>query len=247
MQNEEWNVSAVSLSPELVRLAQQKQARLDACLQAAENGNEAAITELGINYFYGINGVLEDPDAAFYWLSRTSPENAAGRCFLGACYVIGKGTKQDERTAAELFRDSAALGFPPAQYELGLCYEHGIGLERNMARAVELYALAAEQEDAQAQCALGNLYFTGNGVEQDRAHAAELYTRAAEQGDVQALSCLAECYEAGCGVPCDLDRAIALYDQAAALGDGYAHEEASRLRLLRNNRRRKWNFGNPEP
>ena len=115
MQNEEWNVSAVSLSPELVRLAQQKQARLDACLQAAENGNEAAITELGINYFYGINGVPEDPDAAFYWLSRTSPENAAGRCFLGACYVIGKGTKQDERTAAELFRDSAALGFPPAQ------------------------------------------------------------------------------------------------------------------------------------
>ena len=169
MQNEEWNVSAVSLSPELVRLAQQKQARFEACLQAAENGNEAAITELGINYFYGTNGAPEDPDAAFYWLSRTSPENAAGRCFLGACYVIGKGTKQDERTAAELFRDSAALGFPPAQYELGLCYEHGIGLERNMARAVELYALAAEQEDAQAQCALGNLYFTGNGVEQDRA------------------------------------------------------------------------------
>lgn len=162
MQNEEWNVSAVSLSPELVRLAQQKQARFEACRQAAENGNEAAITELGINYFYGTNGVPEDPDAAFYWLSRTSPENAAGRCFLGACYVIGKGTKQDERTAAELFRDSAALGFPPAQYELGLCYEHGIGLERNMARAVELYALAAEQEDAQAQCALGNLYFTGN-------------------------------------------------------------------------------------
>ena len=197
MQNEEWNVSAVSLSPELVRLAQQKQARFEACRQAAENGNEAAITELGINYFYGTNGAPEDPDAAFYWLSRTSPENAAGRCFLGACYVIGKGTKQDERTAAELFRDSAALGFPPAQYELGLCYEHGIGLERNMARAVELYALAAEQEDAQAQCALGNLYFTGNGVEQDRARAAELYTRAAEQGDVQALSCLAECYEAG--------------------------------------------------
>lgn len=53
MQNEEWNVSAVSLSPELVRLAQQKQARFEACRQAAENGNEAAITELGINYFLG--------------------------------------------------------------------------------------------------------------------------------------------------------------------------------------------------
>lgn len=60
MQNEEWNVSAVSLSPELVRLAQQKQARFEACRQAAENGNEAAITELGINYFYGTNGVPED-------------------------------------------------------------------------------------------------------------------------------------------------------------------------------------------
>ena len=50
MQNEEWNVSAVSLSPELVRLAQQKQARFEACLQAAENGNEAAITEPGARH-----------------------------------------------------------------------------------------------------------------------------------------------------------------------------------------------------
>lgn len=93
MQNEEWNVSAVSLSPELVRLAQQKQARFEACLQAAENGNEAAITELGINYFYGTNGVPEDPDAAFYWLSRTSPENAAGRCFLGGLLCDRQGNK----------------------------------------------------------------------------------------------------------------------------------------------------------
>lgn len=242
MQNEEWNVSAVSLSPELMRLAQQKQARFEACRQAAENGNEAAITELGINYFYGTNGAPEDPDAAFYWLSRTSPENAAGRCFLGACYVIGKGTKQDEKIAAELFRDSAALGFPPAQYELGICYEHGIGVERNILRAAEQYALAAEQDDAQAQCALGNLYFTGNGVERDWARAAALYTRSAEQGDIQAQCCLAECYESGYGVPRDLDRAIALYDQAAAQGDGYAYAQANRLRLLRNNLRRKWDF-----
>ena len=81
MQNEEWNVSAVSLSPELVRLAQQKQARLDACLQAAENGNEAAITELGINYFYGINGVPEDPHSTGSAGPRRRMRRAAA--FLG--------------------------------------------------------------------------------------------------------------------------------------------------------------------
>ena len=246
MQSEEWNVSAVSLSPELLQLAAQKQERLSACRQAAENGNEAAITELGIHYFYGTGGVSYDPNAAFFWLSRTSPENAAGRCLLGVCYIEGIGTERDVHAAAELFRECAAQGFPPAQYELGLCYEHGLGVLQDLKRAAELYAQSAEQKEPLAQFALGNLYFMGRGVPADKVRAAELYARAAEQDLDRAMCCLAECYEFGEGVPYDLDKAIELFERAAGQGNADALEDACRLRLLRSNLRRKWDFGRLE-
>jgi len=79
--------------------------------------------------------------------------------------------------AADLLRQAADSGYPPAQCSLGLIFLEDTGAFAGVAcdpsRAVEWFRKAAKQGLAEAQCQLGHMYAAGSGVERDAELAME--------------------------------------------------------------------------
>ena len=190
----------VVFSPELLKLAKQRQEHLEECRQAADSGDCAAAVQMGVNYLYGTGGVQKDPEQAFYWFSQSAPDDPVGLYWQAVCYDSGTGVEADEHRAFALFQESADMGYAPAMCDLGVCYENGQGTEKDMDKAVALYKKAAEMGYPQGRCNLGALYYAGVGVEQDYEKAAHYFTLAAEQQLPRAQYFLGLCYEFGNGV-----------------------------------------------
>lgn len=75
---------------------------------------------------------------------RAAAASADGLCALGVLCHLGKGTAQDDKRAAELFRKAADMGLPRAWYFLGKSYDAGYGVEENDEQAFKCYLSAAE-------------------------------------------------------------------------------------------------------
>ena len=95
--------------------------------------------------------------------------------------------KGDTGAAVKAFREGAAQGNGPAQYNLGTMYYTGQGVPQDYAEAVKWYRLAAEQGDADAQLNLGLMYVNGRGVLEDYVRAHMWFNLAAVSGDARAL------------------------------------------------------------
>jgi hypothetical protein len=62
----------------------------------------------------------DDAAESFKWAQRAFLQgNRRGIYYLGTCYSAGRGCKQDEARARELFRIAAELGYAPAQQRHG--------------------------------------------------------------------------------------------------------------------------------
>jgi TPR repeat protein len=110
---------------------------------------------------------------------------------LAQRYRDGKGVKQSDKKAIELYEMAAKRGNANAQYNLGLYYKQGShGLTQSSTRAIEYYTLAAEQGHANAQSNLGVMYASGDGIETSYSKARELWTKAALQGHENAIKAL---------------------------------------------------------
>lgn len=94
--------------------------------------------------------------------------------------------------AVKWYRQSADLGYGPAQGDLGFCYENGLGVSENNRLAVYWYLKAAAQEDSDAQYNLAECYRYGNGVEQNLEEAIKWYRKAAAHNDEDAKEALAQ-------------------------------------------------------
>ena len=89
----------VVFSPELLKLAKQRQEHLEECRQAADSGDCAAAVQMGVNYLYGTGGVQKDPEQAFYWFSQSAPDDPVGLYWQAVCYDSGTGVEADEHRA----------------------------------------------------------------------------------------------------------------------------------------------------
>jgi TPR repeat protein len=83
---------------------------------------------------------------------------------LAYVYEHGKGTRKDERQAAEYYRAAAEKGDSTAANNLAVMYEQGRGVKKDLRQAVAWYQEAAIHGDPTAQCNLAYLYFSGKGV-----------------------------------------------------------------------------------
>lgn len=97
--------------------------------------------------------------------------------------ITGTGLSRNDFKGIDLFRQSANLGYAPAQIALGYYYDTGTVIAGNQAEALDLYRKAAQQGDPLASWLVGRRYFLGNGVPRDLLAAQKWLKAATAQND----------------------------------------------------------------
>lgn len=105
-------------------------------LQLTESGVAKACTYVGDSYYFGEDGVKEDPQMASKWYMKAfqiAPERGCTNYDAAFCYENGFGVEKDCKEAFRLYRKAA---------DLGRCYNVGCGVARDLASAIEWYEKA---------------------------------------------------------------------------------------------------------
>ncbi|MFC4159380.1 hypothetical protein [Chitinimonas lacunae] len=114
--------------------------------KAAEAGNPAAQTQLGLRYRKG-QGVPADHARAVAWYRRAADQgHADAQAYLGFMYMTGKGIRRDDREAVRWSRLAAEQGNGIGQFNLGLLYLAGRGVAQDRIEAHRWLSRAAEHE-----------------------------------------------------------------------------------------------------
>jgi TPR repeat protein len=95
----------------------------------------------------------------------------------------------DFEQAATHYREAAAAGYAPAQYNLALLYASGRGVAADQAGALRLFRQAASGGAASAMHAVAVAMLLGRGCAADSIESMEWLTRAAMAGHSAALCC----------------------------------------------------------
>lgn len=124
-------------------VAVDKAAALYQCRRAAELGNVAAQTNLGVMLVQG-EGCEVDISAGLAWLSKAAEAGDVGAQFnVASILSAGKLIDKDLETAARYYEMAARSGYHPAQARLGYAYRHGFGVQRDLKKAFIWLSLAA--------------------------------------------------------------------------------------------------------
>jgi TPR repeat protein len=127
--------------------------------------------------------------------------------------ITGVGSSRNDFKGIDLFRQSAELGYAPAQLALGWYYDTGTVIAGDQAQALDLYRKAAQEGDPLAAWLVGRRYFLGNGVPRDLIAAQKWLRPAAEQNNPFAAYYLGRVM-----AEVDYTKAPALYKIAADQG-----------------------------
>ena len=127
---------------------------------AAERGDPAAQSELGLMYLQGRGDDIDVEVAANWFRAAAEQGEPSAQNRLGVLTRDGQGVEPDEVEAVRWFRKSAEQGNSDAQTNLGIAYGQG---------------------NALAQHYLGMSYAEGRGVDRDPAQAAKWLAQSAQE------------------------------------------------------------------
>ncbi|WP_223275010.1 SEL1-like repeat protein [Tateyamaria sp. syn59] len=185
--------------------------------QAAEGGDSAAQTELGMRHLTG-DGTLQNHGTAAQWFERAAQSgNAEAQNQLGRLYHAGRGVAQDTTTALHWLEAAATDGNAEYLFDLASVLE-GEGGQANLTRAADLYRTASQNGHVPSMISLGVLYQEGTGVPQNFAESKRLYENGLDSGHPRAQNNLGLLYVRGDGVEQDYARAAELFAAAAEQG-----------------------------
>lgn len=126
----------------------------------------------------------------------------------------------------KLLFQSAAMGYPEAQYQLGLTILHSPSFPDYKAEAMKWLAKAANQNHKKAQFNLAIGYMTGMGVEKSPSIMLEWLNKSINNGYPKAYYILGSLYLQGAaGVERDEEKGYSLVKKAAEMG----YEDAIRF------------------
>jgi TPR repeat protein len=211
------------LSGSVELFAQQRNTNsIESIKSKAENGNSAAQSMLGYDYFSG-HGVSQDYTEAVNWYRKAAEQgNVLAQYNLGVCFRDGLGVTQDPYEAAKWLRKAAESGFAQAQYNLGVLYSDGQGVAQDYGQAAILFQKASDHGIPEAEYNLGVSYENGQGVKQDYKLAMNWFQKAADHGIALAQYNLGVHYDTGRGVQTNYIEAMKWYSKAANQGDAIA-------------------------
>lgn len=127
--------------------------------------------------------------------------NQAAQYRLGLLYYYGKGVKEDEKQAIELWKKSAAQGNVDSMFQIGSAFLFGAQTAKLVddpdREAAIWYFQAASAGHAEAQYHLGLLFLAGKGVVEDHQQATYWMKQAAAQGHAEAKKAVGSIRAAG--------------------------------------------------
>ena len=144
--------------------------------------------------------------------------------YLGRLYENGtRNIDCDIEAAIENYEKSAALGYPPAIFQVGMsyyyCYRDD---EPDYKKAFEYFLLSGTDD---GDFWIGRCYHYGFGVKQSYPKAISIYEKLVKRGYTYAMMTLGHMYRGGIGVEKDQEMAAKYYLLAAEGGNdaGYLH------------------------
>lgn len=214
--------------PASVERQRQWKQRFERFAENAVAGDLWAVAALHYCHSRGL-GTAKDPAAALAWARRADEFQkpaGVGRFLLGRCYELGLGVDTravglNQRTARDLFAESAAAGFPLGCWAAARAALEGMPAGDEARQVREWAAKAADGGAALGEVALAGLYSTGlAGHPRDGTKARKLLESAARKNCPSGKFNLSRLLTAGGRIsPDDRARARRLMFEAADAGE----------------------------
>lgn len=179
--------------------------------QVMQQNPNADLEQLGIDFYFGQNGKMENDYQAFICFRQALMHGNYNANYYIA-EIISRGVlsfvnpaeaqKYYFNYAKALVNDTCRSGDPQEIYELGLRFYNGSnGAAQNIHIAVDIIQMAADQGYVEAAYMLGSILGHGTGGYKNPALAQKYLQFAAESGMVQARRELGDLYWAGHDCP----------------------------------------------
>ncbi|PNK60219.1 SEL1-like repeat protein [Psychrobacter sp. FDAARGOS_221] len=177
------NVSLSTIYAETCYEMDEYELALPYAKEAAQQGANEAQFILGEMNYFGIGGVEQNFEQAFFWYVRAANNGYPGADInVANMYVAGKGVDVDYQKAIDLYQQAIADGYPVAINNLGDMYENGYGVPQDFEKAKAYYLQAIENNFAFGYHSMGSLYKKGHGVEKNLDTAKDWYQQACDLG-----------------------------------------------------------------
>jgi len=202
--------------------------------KACELKEGEACTLLGSNFRDGKGVEVNLDEANSLFLKSCDYGHVEGCYSLATAFEKGLGVEMNYPQATKLYKKScdasyasscsdlsrmyritAELGDPEAQYQLGMSYLNGEGVKVNIQKGIEYLRASAKQNYAKAYARLAKMYDYGWDVPINLELAVQLYHLAASLGDGTSQANLGYKYESGKGVEKNTNTALKFYELSA--------------------------------
>ena len=131
--------------------------KLQALINAIDNGNVEAMLELAKMYQNGEGVIKNWKKASQFYRKAANLGDAKAMNLLGDMYYFGQGVEKNFYQAFEFYKKAADLGNIAAMNNLGFMYENGKGVMKNLQKARNFYAKSANLGNNLAMNALQRL------------------------------------------------------------------------------------------
>ncbi|CAG8590648.1 26639_t:CDS:2 [Gigaspora margarita] len=123
-----------------------------------------------------------------------------GLVSLGLLYLNGKGVRNNQSKALQLFLKAVVKGSCLGKFYIGECYNYGYGVIQDTRHSFNWYLNSAKEGNISAKNIVGCCYETGKGISRNYNEAIKWYQQSANSGNYLAYNNLGNLYKYGLGI-----------------------------------------------